>query len=731
MKILGWEIGMQLVPRGLSAALAMWACGIANPVSAQQVAPEILTEAVMPKDVQLPTDNGSSVVRKRFVGVNAKALDAVKAAGGGKAVLTLFEDVAVEVEFDRVESRSESRYAMGGHVGDKANSFVALARYGEAVVANITTAGGDVFMIRYRGKGVHEVVHTVGGKEDFRPAGDGAASREIDAGIPSGDSSGPVAKDPFPAESGSKATIAKDDGSMIDLLAAYTELAAEQNGGVDGIVAVIDLGVEETNFAFEQSLIFPRINLVHTTMTSYSESGNILIDVALLQGDEDGVIDEIHVERDDYMADLVTMYVGSAEGGCGTAYLYPDGGAEQLGFSVIVSPCAETLTLAHQLGKNLGAGNARDDEGNGNRGAFEYSFGHRWFGNQGVTWSTVMNEPPGNRLPHFSNPLVVSDGQPTGVPAGQPGEADNALTINQTSRIVADYREGGSTGTPKIADGFFGSLQVFVNAGQIPVTQNLRVANQGTGYLNYSVKSTTDPNDPLLVISPAKDEITQLELGTHKVAFTNKITTFPPGNYSTKIIIEADKVVNSPYEIQVLIRVLRPCSYSITPTKGVHGYTQASSAVAVTGSNEEGACPWNAFSDDSWITVQTPSGSGGGSVAYSLAPNPTSAFRSGKIIIAQRTYTVYQHGAPSEPGGVGTQSGIAAEQRFAILTGGGWYQELFYNYSTGEPAVTLPRNVPTSPAYILPQTEWLGIFHFDYAEGRFTQAVYKQKVPLP
>jgi hypothetical protein len=51
-----------------------------------------------------------------------------------------------------------------------------------------------------------------------------------------------------------------------------------------------------------------------------------------------------------------------------------------------------------------------------------------------------MAYAPGTRIPYFSNPNVSYQGQPTGVPIGDPNEAYNASVINETRRSRENFR---------------------------------------------------------------------------------------------------------------------------------------------------------------------------------------------------------------------------------------------------------------------------------------------------
>ena len=66
--------------------------------------------------------------------------------------------------------------------------------------------------------------------------------------------------------------------------------------------ALINLAVEETNTAFANSLINPRIRLVHTAEVSYVETGDMGVDLSRLRGTTDGYMDEVQVCWDVYAA---------------------------------------------------------------------------------------------------------------------------------------------------------------------------------------------------------------------------------------------------------------------------------------------------------------------------------------------------------------------------------------------------------------------------------------------
>ena len=83
-----------------------------------------------------------------------------------------------------------------------------------------------------------------------------------------------------------------------------------------------------------------------------------------------------------------------------------------------------------------------------------------------------------------------------------------------------------------------------------------------------------------------------------------------------------------------------PCASTINPTTQTIAKSGGSGTVSVT---MPAGCSWTAVSQDSWITVTAGgSGSGNGTVTYSVAANP-GASRKGTIRIAGKTFTVQQN----------------------------------------------------------------------------------------
>jgi PKD repeat protein len=115
-----------------------------------------------------------------------------------------------------------------------------------------------------------------------------------------------------------------------------------------------------------------------------------------------------------------------------------------------------------------------------------------------------------------------------------------------------------------------------------------------------------------------------------------------PGRYPVVVAVtDAKGAVGTAI---VTITVDPACTYSIAPTGRDFPASGGSSSVSV---KAPSGCAWQAVSNDSWITITSGStGSGNGTVNYSVAANASTSQRTGTMTIAGQTFTVTQAGAP-------------------------------------------------------------------------------------
>lgn len=105
-----------------------------------------------------------------------------------------------------------------------------------------------------------------------------------------------------------------DDGAIIDVMVLYTQNARAIAGGSDGqAVAMISAAITGVNQAFGAAGVMTQLNVITYQPVFYLEQVNedFHADLNNLSGTSDGYLDEIHVLRDHYAADLVLLVTGT------------------------------------------------------------------------------------------------------------------------------------------------------------------------------------------------------------------------------------------------------------------------------------------------------------------------------------------------------------------------------------------------------------------------------------
>jgi RHS repeat-associated protein len=83
------------------------------------------------------------------------------------------------------------------------------------------------------------------------------------------------------------------------------------------------------------------------------------------------------------------------------------------------------------------------------------------------------------------------------------------------------------------------------------------------------------------------------------------------------------------------------CSFTLTPAS--HNFLAGGGQGGLTVNASQASCNWTAVSDAAWLTISSSANSTGmGAVAYTVAPNPNPAPRTGTLTIAGQIFTVNQ-----------------------------------------------------------------------------------------
>lgn len=139
--------------------------------------------------------------------------------------------------------------------------------------------------------------------------------------------------------------------------------------------------------------------------------------------------------RAQYGADFVTQLHKTGE--CGIGYFSVSSGWAWN----VVGPDCGPLTMAHELGHNMGLAHSRK-QGDTTGTRYAYGLGHGVDGLFGtiMSYSWLYTNRASGRVARFSNPDISCLGVPCGVPEGQPTQANAALALNNVRNEIAAFR---------------------------------------------------------------------------------------------------------------------------------------------------------------------------------------------------------------------------------------------------------------------------------------------------
>ncbi len=374
--------------------------------------------ARVPQDVVQRPDT----LQSRAVSVNTTALAA------DVLDIELVSGRVVRAEIDRRERHRDGAETWAGHIPGEPLSSVTLVSYAGVLQGSVRTLDG-AFSIEPAAGGPLHLVRLVDAT---------ATGVDLEPLLP------PVEAPSFSADD---PPIAGDDGSTIDVLVFYTPAARTAAGSDAAVQARIALGVSETNTAYANSGILPRLRLVGAELTSYTESGNLGTDLGLFRNSGDGTMEDVHARREALGADMMALIVGNTAGGaCGVGYVMTSlsPGFAPSAFSVTAYPCiSPNYSFAHELGHNMGTAHAPED-GAGQPSLYAYSFGYK--DPQSRFRSVMAYDCSGGcpRVLHFSSPNVTYGGATTGTVA----QHDNTRSINSAASTAANWRQAVGGGSP-------------------------------------------------------------------------------------------------------------------------------------------------------------------------------------------------------------------------------------------------------------------------------------------
>ncbi len=233
-----------------------------------------------------------------------------------------------------------------------------------------------------------------------------------------------------------------NNSTVIDVMVVYTPSSESwANFNSSGIRNVINQAMAIAQNSVDNSRINIVFRLVHIAKVSYNETGNSSTDLRNLTF---GRISNVHNLRNQFGADLVSMFTNTNDVG-GIAWLMDfEGGHSDYGYSISrVQQVAWTSTHAHEMGHNLGNEHSRNQfsgRAPASGGVYTFSTGWRWIGTNGRSYASVMTYRQNSTMVDiFSNPNITYAGSPTGSYSGPYSPADNARSMERMKSVIAGY----------------------------------------------------------------------------------------------------------------------------------------------------------------------------------------------------------------------------------------------------------------------------------------------------
>jgi hypothetical protein len=335
------------------------------------------------------------------------------------------------ITLERVRYSSDERGCTWHGIVAETGESALLMRWHDGHITGLVGYKGRIYTVASLGGQLHAVVEMDPRQMPpdhaaAKPTADPRADLRPDAPAKLAVAAPPAAVAPLP-DTERQALEAKQ--IVIDVMLLYTKRAASRY--VRDPRDLLEMAIEQANDAFRNSgLGNISLRLVHTQVIDYDESDGDHFEHLYRMVDGVGPFAQVRQLRNEKKADIVGLILDDASG-CGlSTRVAPD--AEDAYFVVHHSCAAITISIAHEIGHILGARHDRSIDGNDT----PFAYGH---GHVNGKWRDIMSYRQSCdgclRIPYWSNPRVLYNGEPTGT-----ANEDNARVILEQAERVSKFR---------------------------------------------------------------------------------------------------------------------------------------------------------------------------------------------------------------------------------------------------------------------------------------------------
>ena len=470
-------------------------------------------------------------LRNKAIKIEFDALHSLKESQSNSINVSLFDDEAITFDTTRRSSFGNRSEAVISASADGSPVYMIGAWKGDRYASNIMDyQTGRFYTVRFNADiGTHLLSEISYEEMNVLECGLSHTTEEVQLQLMQSaknklsDSSPPLPL--IPSE------ILNNTTATIDVMLIHTPLAREwadvNEGGIDVSVSLM---MAMSQFAMDISEIDLEFRLVALEEVDYNETAEPTLTHIMrltagphlnLGPEFEGYLEDVHIKRDQFGADLVGMLAVISDVGGMAWILDTTEGRPDFAFSVNrIQQLTRSFTLVHEFGHNFGSNHSRVQSQNpapAEGGLFEYSAGWRWTGTNGTSFASVMAYNEGSiPAPVFSNPNLSWAGTPTGTLDDPTGPANNALSVNEAKHVLAGYRPA-TIDPPEFLVSEH-QIHIELMPGQ-EISYPLTVENNGDSRLNWRLGLDADEG--------------QYESGniTQMINFTAE-EGFPAGSYT-------------------------------------------------------------------------------------------------------------------------------------------------------------------------------------------------------